>query len=72
MITAKPLLRSGFDCIIRPAPSGAGRTTPSQPGHYPLSKTRLNIAFSKPHPDLPWTNELMYTNALGYIRVKPI
>ena len=23
-------------CIIRPAPSGAGRTTPSQPGHYPL------------------------------------
>ena len=28
---------SGFDCIIRPAPSGAGRTTPSQPGHYPLS-----------------------------------
>ena len=30
------VLRSGFDCIIRPAPSGAGRTTPSQPGHYPL------------------------------------
>ena len=25
------------DCIIRPAPSGAGRTTPSQPGHYPLT-----------------------------------
>ena len=25
-----PSLRSGFDCIIRPAPSGAGRTTPSQ------------------------------------------
>ena len=24
------------DCIIRPAPSGARRTTPSQPGHYPL------------------------------------
>ena len=23
--------------IIRPAPSGAGRTTPSQPGHYPLN-----------------------------------
>ena len=36
MITSKPSLRSGFDCIIRPAPSGAGRT-PSQPGHYPLS-----------------------------------
>ena len=36
MITSKPSLRSGFDCIIRPAPSGAGRTTPSQPGHYPL------------------------------------
>ena len=29
-------LREGFDCSIRPAPSGAGRTTPSQPGHYPL------------------------------------
>ena len=38
MITSKPSLRSGFDCIIRPAPSGAGRTTPSQPGHYPLRK----------------------------------
>ena len=36
MITSKPSLRSGFDCIIRPAPSGAGRTTPSQSGHYPL------------------------------------
>ena len=35
MITSKPSLRSGFDCIIRPAPSGARRTTPSQPGHYP-------------------------------------
>ena len=34
MIALKPSLRSGFDCIIRPAPSGAGRTTP---GHYPLS-----------------------------------
>ena len=33
MITSK---REGFDCVIRPAPSGAGRTTPSQPGHYPL------------------------------------
>ena len=29
--------REGFDCIIRPAPSRAGRTTPSQPGQYPLS-----------------------------------
>ena len=37
MMQSKPSLRSGFDCIIRPAPSGAGRTTPSQPGHYPLS-----------------------------------
>ena len=36
MNTSKPSLRSGFDCIIRPTPSGAGRTTPSQPGHYPL------------------------------------
>ena len=35
MITSKHSLRSGFDCIIRTAPSGAGRTTPSQPGHYP-------------------------------------
>ena len=38
MITSKPSLRSSFDCIIRPAPSGAGRTTPSQPGHHPLTK----------------------------------
>ena len=36
MITSKLSLGSGFDCIIRPAPLGAGRTTPSQPGHYPL------------------------------------
>ena len=27
-------IRSGFDCIIRPASSGVGRTTPSPPGHY--------------------------------------
>ena len=27
------------DYIIRPAPSGAGRTTPSQPGHNPLNLT---------------------------------
>ena len=39
MITSKPSLRSGFDCIFRPAPPGAGRTTPSQPGHYPLNIT---------------------------------
>ena len=30
MITTKASLRSGFHCIIRPAPSGAGRTTHSQ------------------------------------------
>ena len=36
-ITSKSSQRSGFDCIIRPAPSNAGRTTPSQPGHYPLN-----------------------------------
>ena len=35
---AKPSLRSGFDCTIRPVPSGAGRTTPSQPGYYPLTR----------------------------------
>ena len=28
-------------CIIRPAASGAGRTTPSQPGHYPLNNPAL-------------------------------
>ena len=43
MITSKPSLRSGFDCIIRPAPSGAGRTTPSQPGHYPLMRACYDI-----------------------------
>ena len=37
MITSNTSLRSGFDCIIRPAPSAAGRTTPSQPGHHPHS-----------------------------------
>ena len=35
--SARVSLRWGFDCIIRPAPSGAGRRTPSQPGHYPLN-----------------------------------
>ena len=29
----KTSLRPGFDCIIRPAPEGAGRTTPEQTGH---------------------------------------
>ena len=37
MIMSKLSLRSGFDCIIPPAPSGAGRTTPPQPGHCPLT-----------------------------------
>ena len=32
----KFLPQEGFDKIIRPAPSGAGRTTPSQLGRYPL------------------------------------
>ena len=44
MITSKPSLRSGFECIICPAPSGAGRTTPSQPGHYPLNNTALFLS----------------------------
>ena len=44
MITSKPSLRSGFDCIICPAPSGAGRTTPSQPGHYPLKSNAFVFA----------------------------
>ena len=39
---ANEYLRSGFDCIIRPVPSGAGRTTPSQPGHYPLTHFTKN------------------------------
>ena len=34
-------LRSGFDCIIGPAPSGAGRTTPSQHGHYRREKFKV-------------------------------
>ena len=33
----KTLATPGFDCIIRHALSGAGRTTFSQPGHYLLS-----------------------------------
>ena len=37
MMQSKPERSEGFDVIIRPAPSGAGRTTPSQPGHYPLN-----------------------------------
>ena len=37
MITSKPSLRSGFDRIIRSAPSGSGQTTASQPGYYPLN-----------------------------------
>ena len=41
-----PSVRSGYDCIIRPAPSGAGRTTPLQPGHYPLIKAWYSIIFT--------------------------
>ena len=45
MITSKPSLRSGFDCIIHPAPSSAGRTTPSQPGHYPLNISQIFLLY---------------------------
>ena len=31
----------GFDVIIRPAPEGAGRTTPEQTGHYSHCNTKL-------------------------------
>ena len=31
----------GFDVIIRPAPEGAGRTTPEQTGHYSHYNTKL-------------------------------
>ena len=34
-------VRSGFDCIIRLAPEGAGRTTPEQTGHYSHYNTKL-------------------------------
>ena len=34
---ANDYVRSGFDCIIRPAPSDAGWTKPSQPSHYSLN-----------------------------------
>ena len=37
MMQSNPDRSEGFDVIIRPAPSGAGRTTASQPSHYPLN-----------------------------------
>ena len=67
MITSKPSLRSGFDSIIRPASSGAGRTTPSQPGHYPLilwenqahgKQPRGTAQHIKKIPRKPITNQL--------------
>ena len=60
MISSKPSLRSGFDCIICPAPSGAGRTTPSQPGHYPLRIDQISTLLvlkeddSRKTRSIPW------------------
>ena len=41
MMQSKPSLRSGFDVIIRPAPEGAGQTTPEQTCHYSHYNTKL-------------------------------
>ena len=38
---SKPERSEGFDVIIRPAPEGAGRTTPEQTGHYSHYNTKL-------------------------------
>ena len=69
MITSKPSLRSGFDCIIRPAPSGTGRTTPSQPGHYPLSKQ--TIIGSVNGLSLGQCQAIIWTNA-GILLIGPL
>ena len=62
--------RSGFDCIIRPAPSGAGRTTPSQPGHYSL----INDLVSSPQPEgearvLWWASHVVNETPMTNIEV---
>ena len=41
MMQSKPERGEGFDVIIRPAPEGAGRTTPEQTGHYSHYNTKL-------------------------------
>ena len=41
MMQSKPERSKGFDVIIRPAPGGAGRTTPEQTGHYSNYNTKL-------------------------------
>ena len=64
MITSK--LRSGFNCIIRPAPSGAGRTTPSQPGHYPLNSCWIYIR----HP-IPLSNGKTWTLCIPHMVIQP-
>ena len=64
----KTSLRSGFDCI-RPAPSGTGRTTPSQPGHYPLSK--LTIIGSDNSLSPGQCQAIIWTNA-GILLIVPL
>ena len=68
MIKSKHSLRSGFDVVIRPAPEGAGRTTPEQTGHYSHYNAKLanslymyihgnscRIALTKPpRPSCSW------------------
>ena len=41
MMQSEPERSKGFDVIIRPAPEGAGRTTPEQTGHYSHYNTEL-------------------------------
>ena len=44
MMQSKPERSEGFDVIFRPAPEGAGRTTPEQTGHYSHYNTKLTNA----------------------------
>ena len=49
----KPERSEGFVCIIRPAPSGARLTTPSQPGHYHLNFSLFHQQFGD------WSTEFL-------------
>ena len=47
MMQSKPERSEGFDVIIRPAPEGAGRTTPEQSSHYSHYNTKFRDIFTE-------------------------
>ena len=67
----KPSLRSGFDCTFALLPRVAGRTTPWQPGHYPLRSILYKSRLTKLVFAVLYVSHLQTTFVTPFDRLHP-